>query len=103
MAIKDIVNTKKCLFICNGGSCMKKDAEDVTQSIRKSIKNFRLNDEYHTIRTKCMGRCDDAPVAMMAPDSVWLKNISPHQCSHIINEIQLGNISNGEHFMYKMK
>lgn len=101
MAIKDLINTKKCLFICSGGSCMKKDAEKVTQNIRKGIKDMKLNDEYHTVRTKCMGRCDDAPVLMLAPDNIWLKNIQSKECEHLLKSIQKEKIKESTYFLYQ--
>ncbi|MFL2581766.1 MAG: (2Fe-2S) ferredoxin domain-containing protein [Flavobacteriales bacterium] len=102
MAIKDIINSKKCLFMCNGGSCMKMNAEEVTQAIRKSIQDFKLDDDYHTVRTKCMGRCDDAPVAMLAPDNIWLKDINHNQCDLLLSEIELNEVKEGDNFLYKM-
>lgn len=102
MAVKDLINTKKCLFICNGGCCMKKDAEEVTQAIRRFIKEMGLDDEYHTIRTKCIGRCDDAPVAMLSPDNVWLKNINHKQCDLLLHEIEKNQIKSSENFLYQM-
>jgi len=102
MAIKDLNNTNKCIFICNGGSCMRKDAENVTQAFRKNIKDVNLEDNYHTVRTRCMGVCNDAPVAMLAPDSIWLKNINPSQCNSILSQIQLNTISKSKHFLHQM-
>ncbi|MBL55890.1 MAG: ferredoxin [Flavobacteriales bacterium] len=102
MAIKDLSEVKKCLFLCNGGSCMKMNAELVTQSIRSTIKEFGLEDDYHTVRTKCMGRCDDAPVAMLSPDNVWLKNIKHKQCDLLISEIELNIMKTSESFLFKM-
>ena len=46
MCLITVINSKKCLFICNGGSCMKNGAEEVTQAIRKSISDFNLDDDY---------------------------------------------------------
>ena len=102
MAIKDLINSKKCLFICNGGSCLKKGAEDVTQAIRKSICDFDLDDDYHTIRTRCKGRCDDAPTAMLSPDNIWLKNINSFQCDLLLSDIELNQIDKSDNFLYKM-
>jgi (2Fe-2S) ferredoxin len=101
MAVKDLISVKKCLFICNGGSCMKVDAENVTQAIRKSIKELNLDDQYHTVRTKCIGRCDDAPVMMIAPENVWLQNIKTEQCKKIVSEIDAGKTKDSNHFLYQ--
>lgn len=102
MAVKDLINTKKCLFICNGGSCMKKDAEEVTQAIRRSIKDMELDDEYHTVRTRCIGRCDDAPVVMLAPENIWLQNIHPTECESLLKNIQTKGLKNSKHFLYQI-
>jgi len=102
MAIKDLIHTKKCLFICNGGSCMKKDAEGVTQAIRRCINDMNLDDEYHTVRTRCMGRCDDAPIAMLAPDNIWLQDIHTNECGPLLKDIQANELKNSKHFLYQM-
>ena len=81
---------------------MKKEAEEVTQAIRKSIKELGLDDKFHTIRTKCIGRCDDAPVAMLSPENIWLKNIDHHQCQFLIQEIQGNQMKNSGNFLYQM-
>ena len=81
---------------------MKRNAEEVTQAIRKSILDFKLDDNYHTVRTKCRGRCDDAPVAMLAPDNIWLKDINHNQCDLLLSEIELNEVKEGDNFLYKM-
>ena len=45
-----------------------------------------------------MGRCDDAPVAMLSPDNVWLKNIKHKQCDLLISEIELNIMKTSESF-----
>lgn len=102
MAIKDLVSTKKCLFICNGGSCMRKDAEKVTQEIRQSITDYQIDDSYHTVRTKCMGRCDDAPIAMLVPDNIWLKKLDHNKCDLLISQIESDQVIDSPNFLHKM-
>ena len=67
---------------------MKMNAEEVTQAIRKSIQDFNLEDDYHTIRTKCMGRCDDAPVALLAPDPLAMPRQSMPQPTRVRVDLQ---------------
>lgn len=102
MAIKDLIETKKCLFFCNGGSCKKKETTDFVQAIRKTIKDMGLDDKYHTVRTMCMGRCDDAPVALLAPDNIWLQNISSEGAPELLDRIESNDVKNSRHFMYQM-
>lgn len=81
---------------------MKMNAEEVTQAIRKSIQDFNLEDDFHTIRTKCMGRCDDAPVAMVTPDNIWLKDIKHNKCDLLLSEIELNELKESDNFLFKM-
>jgi (2Fe-2S) ferredoxin len=102
MAVKDLVYTEKCLFVCCGGSCMKNGAEDVIQNIRNYIREVNLADKYHTVRTRCIGRCDDGPVAMFSPDNIWLRNIDSRDCPSLIESIQNDSIRDSKYFLYKM-
>lgn len=102
MAVKDLIRTKKCLFICNGSCCAQKDAEQITLSIRKKLKQMGLDDDFHTIRTRCMGRCDDAPVVMVSPDNIWLKNIDINHCDILLHHIQENHIKSTENFLFQM-
>ena len=102
MAIKDLINTKKCLFICNGGSCLRKNSDELTLAIRKKIQDEHLEDDYHTIRTKCMGRCEDAPVAMVSPDNLWLKKMDVKEVSQLLRAIQQNKIHLSSNFLYQM-
>jgi (2Fe-2S) ferredoxin len=102
MAIKDLVHTQKCLFICNGSCCSKKNAQEITLAIRAQLHEMSLDEEYHTVRTMCMGRCDDAPVAMLTPDNIWLKNIQINDCKFLISKIQNQKVHETQSFLYKM-
>lgn len=67
-----------CHFlICNGGSCMKKQADEVTLAIRDEIALLDADRQIHTTRTRCNGRCADACVVVAYPEGVWYKDISP--------------------------
>jgi (2Fe-2S) ferredoxin len=102
MAVVDLLETEKCLFICNGGSCMKKDAEIVTVEIRKKIAELGFKDTIHTVRTRCIGRCDDAPVVFSSPDSVWYKEVYPEDVGGFIEKYVAANSLSPEYFLYKM-
>ncbi len=61
------------LFICNGSSCMKKEAEEITQAIRDEIQLQALDKKIHTTRTRCNGRCKDACVVIAYPQGNWYR------------------------------
>lgn len=102
MAVVDLLVTHKCLFICNGGSCMNKDAELVTIGIRKAIADLGYKNNIHTVRTKCIGRCDDAPVVFSAPDSVWYKEVLPENIPSFVENYLLANDLSTKHHLFTM-
>lgn len=101
MAVKDLLIVKKCLFICNGGSCLRKDADDVTLELRRLIKENGLDDEVHTVRTRCIGRCDDANVIMVSPDNIWFKNIGLADTAAVFEAIVNNKMQQCENFLYE--
>lgn len=77
MSTWNLRETRCHLLICNGGSCTKRRAEEVTQAIRDEISLLGADKLIHTTRTRCNGRCTDACVVIAYPDGVWYKDISP--------------------------
>jgi (2Fe-2S) ferredoxin len=84
MAIKDLSKVHHCLFICNGGTCLKQDADALTLEIRRTILELGAQEVFHTVRTKCMGRCEEAPVLMSAPEGKWFGPISVAQTKALV-------------------
>jgi len=86
---------------CNGGSCKKKGADELTREMRASLRSKGLFHKVHTMKTLCMGRCEDAPVLIMQPDNVWYKNV----CLEIGEEIIESHVKNKEvikeHLLFK--
>jgi (2Fe-2S) ferredoxin len=85
MAIKDLTNVKQVLFICNGGTCLGKGSDETTNQIRKSIADRHLDDNIHTIRTKCTGQCIHGPMVFASPDNIWYKGIIPELSSELVD------------------
>lgn len=77
MAIKELTLITKHLFICNGGTCKSKGAEECTALIRNEIKEAGLDAEIHTTKTLCNGRCKDGPIIISMPDGIWFKQVFP--------------------------
>lgn len=102
MAIVDLVETQKCIFICNGGSCLKLGADEVTLALRSKIADLGLQSNIHTVRTKCIGRCEDAPVLFTAPDSCWHKNIELENVNQFINYYVLNQKVENSHVFYRL-
>jgi len=86
MAIKDLTEIKKHLFICNGSSCKRLGAEEATDVLRSAIKKAGLHLDIHTSKTLCNGRCDDAPVVIAMPEGKWFKDITPANAAIFVEE-----------------
>lgn len=73
MTTWDLSGMKSHLFICNGSSCMRKGAEDITIAIRDEIAQLGMDKQIHTTRTRCNGRCKDACIVIAYPQGSWYK------------------------------
>ncbi|CAM3629770.1 (2Fe-2S) ferredoxin domain-containing protein [Brevibacillus invocatus] len=100
MTTWNLSGTKHHMFICNGGSCMKQQGEEVTQAIREEIKLRSADSLIHTTRTKCNGRCENACVVMIYPQGVWYQNVTPELAKRIVSEHVLGGRPQEEHLLY---
>ncbi|WP_416150844.1 (2Fe-2S) ferredoxin domain-containing protein [Salipaludibacillus sp. HK11] len=92
MTTWNLTGTKKHVLICNGSSCMRKEGEEITLAIREEINNLELDEQIHTSRTKCNGRCKDACVVIVYPEGNWYSATSPEVGKSIIKSHQDSSI-----------
>lgn len=90
MTMWDFSQTKHHVLLCNGGSCMQKGGEEVTQAIRAEINKAGADDMIHTTRTRCNGRCEEACVVIVYPSGVWLSGVRPTDAGEIVTSLQNG-------------
>jgi (2Fe-2S) ferredoxin len=91
MATWDLTETKHHILLCNGSSCNKAGAEELTQAVRAEIMARGLDHEIHTTRTRCNGRCQDKCVLVVYPDGTWYKDLKPEDASHLIASLSNNN------------
>ncbi|MBU8906199.1 (2Fe-2S) ferredoxin domain-containing protein [Desertibacillus haloalkaliphilus] len=91
MASWNLANTQHHLLICNGSSCKKEGAEELTQSIRDEIMAKDLDSYIHTSRTLCNGRCQDKCVLISYPDGHWYKEMTSDDAPRFIDSLMNGN------------
>ena len=72
---KDLTQVSTTFYICDGGSCRKAGSDPVMRATRAYLRNQGLWDTTHTIKTRCIGRCEDAPAAIVQPGDYWYKNL----------------------------
>ncbi|WP_378187371.1 ferredoxin [Aquimarina sp. W85] len=83
---KNIANTTHTFFFCDGGSCQKAGSEKVVREARAYLRNNELWDSTHTIKTRCNGRCEDAPTCIVHPGEYWYKELTPLKIAPIIKK-----------------
>ena len=81
---KNIANTTHTFLFCDGGSCQKAGSENVVRAARAYLRNNELWESTHTIKTRCNGRCEDAPTCIVNPSDSWYKNLSPNNIIPIV-------------------
>ncbi|MBG9454964.1 cobalamin biosynthesis protein [Lysinibacillus sphaericus] len=94
MTTWNLEGMKTHLFICNGSSCMKKDAEDITQAIRDEIQVLELDKEIHTTRTRCNGRCKDACVVIAYPQGNWYRVPTTEHAKALVHDLNHESLHN---------
>jgi len=86
VAIKDLTQVSRHLFLCNGSSCAARGAAATTAALREEIHARGLDEQLHTTKTLCNGRCDDGPIVIVQPDGLWYKYVDPTLARRIVTE-----------------
>lgn len=82
---KNIKNAKTTFLFCDGGSCRKAQSETAIREARAHLRNEGLWDTTHSIKTRCNGRCEDAPTCIVQPGNYWYKELTPQKAIEIID------------------
>ena len=75
------------VFVCNGKDCKKNGAKDLQKQFSKELKERGLQGSAKVIKTKCTGRCKEAPVAIVGQH--WLARVKESQVPIIVEELVL--------------
>ncbi|WP_299624910.1 (2Fe-2S) ferredoxin domain-containing protein [uncultured Tenacibaculum sp.] len=82
---KDVSKATTTFLFCDGGSCKKAKSEMAVREARAHLRNEGLWNSTHSIRTRCNGRCEDAPTWIVQPGNYWYKNVTPEKAVEIID------------------
>ncbi|WP_239617630.1 (2Fe-2S) ferredoxin domain-containing protein [Cohnella mopanensis] len=91
MSTWNLQGTSCHLLICNGGSCMRQQGEEVTVAIREEITRLEADRLIHTTRTRCNGRCLDACVVIAYPQGLWYKEMTPETGKQLVRKLVSGD------------
>lgn len=86
MSTYDLDGVQRVVFVCVGSDCRKAGADEVAHELKAEKKAEGLADRVHLIRTRCMGRCDDACNVIVAPELTWYAGVTPKVARRIVRE-----------------
>ncbi|NQY06255.1 MAG: (2Fe-2S) ferredoxin domain-containing protein [Flavobacteriaceae bacterium] len=98
---KNIAKSTITFEFCDGGSCRKAKSEIAVREARAHLRNEGFWDSTHTIRTRCNGRCEDAPTWIVQPGNFWYKNVTPEKAIEIVASHTNENTPIDEYLLYK--
>ncbi|WP_271769415.1 (2Fe-2S) ferredoxin domain-containing protein [Aquimarina algiphila] len=98
---KNIPKVTTTFQFCDGGSCQKAKSEIAVREARAYLRNEGLWDNTHTIKTRCNGRCEDAPTWIVQPGNFWYKNLTPEKAVTIMKSHTQENQPTEEYLLYQ--
>lgn len=98
---KNIATTNQTFFFCDGGSCQKAGSEPVIRTARAYLRNQGLWESTHTIKTRCNGRCEDAPTCIVQNGNYWYKNTNINTIVPILKSHLEHNKPISEHLLFQ--
>lgn len=81
---KNLAKSTTTFLFCEGSSCQKAGSEAVSRAARAYLRNNDLWETTHTIKTRCNGRCEDAPTAIVQPGNYWYKDLNSIKITEIL-------------------
>ena len=83
----------RILFVCHaqrppvvGESCGSKGAAEFLQKLREILQAKMLWGPVMATASGCLGTCDQGPWAVVYPDNVWYRGLTPEDAQEIVEE-----------------
>jgi len=83
---KNLAKAKTTFYFCDGSSCRKAGSEAALRTARAHLRNKGLWDETHNLKTRCNGRCEDAPTWIVQQGNFWYKHVDAEKARAIIDQ-----------------
>ncbi|NLO75230.1 MAG: NADH-quinone oxidoreductase subunit NuoF [candidate division WS1 bacterium] len=74
------------VLVCAGAGCVSSGSLAVAEALEQALVDQGLAEEVKVVRTGCMGSCDLGPVAVIYPEGVFYKKLTPEDATLIVSE-----------------
>ena len=87
-----IPEIKRHIFLCAGDKCCSADEGLKTWNYLKDRVRSQDAVDAGIYRTKvsCLRICREGPIALVYPDGVWYRNVTPEVCQKIVDQHLIG-------------
>lgn len=83
MGKKDYSHIEDFVFVCSGKDC-KAEGKSLQKAFKEALEKAGLKKKSKVIKTKCTGRCKEAPVIII--DSQWLGQVKASDAAQLVNK-----------------
>lgn len=87
------------ILLCNGRSCTKNGAENITNAVREEICKKELESDVHTTKTLCNGQCQQGAIVIVYPSGHWYGRMTPELGRDLVKSIHNGQLPQ-KHCLY---
>lgn len=84
----DFSKVQSHLILCQGATCTKNGAMELTQSIRRAIQRKNLVPFIHTTISKCNGQCQKGPIVIEYPQGNWYGWLQSESASFLVQSVK---------------
>ncbi len=75
------------LLLCTGPNCFPDVAAQTLRTLNKSCRALREDGvSVFVTEVKCLNLCRLGPLAVVYPDGVWYRDVTPENATRILNE-----------------